>query len=51
MQDPIVTVFVDRNLGTGVDKKKDAGGPSLERKKGALFAEMHASIKCISSIK
>ena len=25
-----VTVFVDRDLGTGPNKKKDAGDPSLE---------------------
>ena len=40
----IVTVFVDQDLGTGVDEKRDAGDPSLERKKGALFAEMHVYI-------
>ena len=32
-----VTVFVDRDLGTGVDEKRDAGDPSLEWNKGALF--------------
>ena len=26
----VVTVFVDRDLGTGVDGKRDAGDPSLE---------------------
>ena len=38
-----VTVFVDWDLGTGVDEK-DAGDPSLEWNKGALFAEMHVYI-------
>ena len=37
-------VFTDRDLGTGVDEKRDAGDPSLERKNGALFAEMHVYI-------
>ena len=37
-------VFTDRDLGTGVDEKRDAGDPSLERKKGALFAEMQVYI-------
>ena len=37
-------VFIDLDLGTGVNKKKDAGDPSLERKNGALFAEMHVYI-------
>ena len=36
-------VFVDWDLGTGVDKK-DAGDPSLEWNQGALFAEMHVHI-------
>ena len=40
----VVTVFVDRDLGTGVDGKRDAGDPSLEWNKGALFAEMHVYI-------
>ena len=35
--------FVDWDLGTGVDEK-DAGDPSLEWNKGALFAEMHVYI-------
>ena len=39
-----VTVFVDRDLGTGVDEKRDAGDPSLEWNKGGLFAEMHVYI-------
>ena len=43
-----VTVFVDRDLGTGVEEKRDAGEPSLEWNKGALFAEMQV---CISSYK
>ena len=33
-----------RDLGTGVDEKKDAGDPSLEWNKGTLFAETHAYI-------
>ena len=40
----IVTVFVDQDLGTGVDEKRDAGDPSLEWNKGALFAETHVYI-------
>ena len=40
-------VFVDWDLGTGVDEKKDAGDPSLEGNKGTLFAEMHAYISSI----
>ena len=43
-----VTVFVDWDLRTGVNEKKEAGDPSLKWNKGTLFAEMHA---CISSIK
>ena len=39
-----VTFFVDRDLGTGVDEKKDAEDPSLKWNKGALFAEMHVYI-------
>ena len=39
-----VTVFIDQDLGTGVDEKKDAGDPSLECNKGTLFAEMHVNI-------
>ena len=31
-------VFVDQDLGAGVDEK-DAGDPSVEWNKGALFAE------------
>ena len=37
-------IFVDRNLGTGVNEKRDAGDPSLEWIKGALFAEMYVYI-------
>ena len=37
-------VFVDRNLGTGVNEKRDAGDPSLEWNKGTLFAEMYVYI-------
>ena len=43
----IVTVFIDWDLVTGVDKKKDAGNPSLEWNKGTLFAETHAYISSI----
>ena len=39
-----VMVLVDRDLGTGVDEKRDAGDPSLEWNKGALFAETHVYI-------
>ena len=39
IEDRAVTVFVDWDLGTGVDEKKDAGDPSLKWNKGALFAE------------
>ena len=41
---PLVTVFVDWDPGTGVDEKKEAGDPSLEWNKGALFAETHVYI-------
>ena len=44
IEDRAVTIFVDRDLGTGVDEKKEAGDPSLEWNKGALFAEMHVYI-------
>ena len=37
-------VFIDWDLGTGDDEKRDAGDPSLEWNKGALFAEMHVYI-------
>ena len=37
-------VFVDRDLGTGVDEKRDTGDPSLKWNKGGLFAEMHVYI-------
>ena len=30
IEDRAVTVFVDQDLGTGVDEKKEAGDPSLE---------------------
>ena len=39
-----VTVFIDWDLGTGVNEKRDTGDPSLEWNKGALFAEMYVSI-------
>ena len=38
-----VTVFIDRDLGSGVDEK-DAGDPSLEWNKSTLFAEINAYI-------
>ena len=41
IEDRAVTVFVDQDLGTGVDEKKEAGDPSLEWNKGALFEETH----------
>ena len=44
IEDRAVTVFVDQDLGTGVDKKRGAGDPSLEWNKGALFAETHIYI-------
>ena len=37
IEDRAVTIFVDWDLGTGVDEKKEAGDPSLEWNKGALF--------------
>ena len=37
-------VSVDRDLETEVNEKRDAGDPSLEWNKGALFAEMHIYI-------
>ena len=36
-------IFVDWDLGNGVNEK-EAGDPSLEWNKGALFAEMHVYI-------
>ena len=44
IEDRAVTVLVDRDLGTGVDEKKESGDPSLEWNKGALFAITHVSI-------
>ena len=41
---PSVTVFVDQDLGTGVDERKNAGDPSLEWNKGALFVKKHVYI-------
>ena len=38
IEDRAVMVFVDWDLGTGVDEK-DAGDPSLKWNKGALFAK------------
>lgn len=43
IEDRAVTVFLERDLGTGVDEK-DAGDPSLKWNKGALFAEAHVYI-------
>ena len=37
-------VFVDEDLGTGVNEKRYTGDPSLEWNKGALFAEKHVYI-------
>ena len=37
-------VFTDRDLGTGVDEERDAGDPSLEWNKGALFGTACAYI-------
>ena len=37
-------IFTDRDLGTGVEEKRDTGDPSLEWNKGALFAETHVYI-------
>ena len=34
-------VFVDRDLGCGVDEKRDTGDPSLEWNKDVLFVEVH----------
>ena len=45
-----VTVFVDWDLGTGVDEKRDAGDPSLEWNKGALFAEKHVYISSYKAV-
>ena len=44
IEDRAVLVFVDWNLGTGVEKKKDAGDPSLKWDNGALYAEMHGYV-------
>ena len=43
IEDRAVMVFVDQDLGTGVEDK-DAGDPSLKWNKGALFAEKHVYI-------
>ena len=40
----MVTVFVDQDLGTRVDQKREAGDPSLKWNKVALFAEMQVYI-------
>ena len=44
IEDRAVTVFLERDLGTGVDEKKDAGDPSLKWNKCALFAKTHVYI-------
>ena len=44
IEDRAVMVFVDRDLRNGVDEKKEAGDPSLEWNKGALFAKTHVYI-------
>ena len=44
IEDRAVMVFVDRDLRNGVDEKKEAGDPSLEWNKGALFAKTHGYI-------
>lgn len=44
IEDRAVPVFVDLDLGTGVDENKDAGDPSLKWDKGALFPEMHGYV-------
>ena len=50
IEDRAVTIFVDRDLGTGVNEKKDTGNPSLKRNMGSLFAEMHAYISSIKGL-
>ena len=45
-----VIVFGDRDLGTGVNEKKDTGNPSLKWNMGSLFAEMHAYISSIKGL-
>ena len=44
IEDRAVPVFVDWDLGTGVEEKKDAGDPSLKWDKGALYAETHGYV-------
>ena len=44
IEDRVVTIFVDRELSNGVDEKKEAGDPSLEWNRGALFAKTHVYI-------
>ena len=44
IEDRAVMIFVDRDLGTGVNEKRDAGDPSLQWNKSALFVEMHVYI-------
>ena len=44
IEDIAVVVFVGRDLRNGVDEKKEAGAPSLEWNRGALFAKTHVYI-------
>ena len=44
IEDRAVMVFIDRDLRNGVDEKLEAGDPSLEWNKGALFAKTHSYI-------
>ena len=44
IEDRAVMVFVDWDLETRVNEKRDAGDPSLEWNNGALFAETHIYI-------
>ena len=44
IEDRVVTIFVDRELSNGVNEKKEAGDPSLEWNRGALFAKTHVYI-------
>ena len=44
IEDRAVMVFVDRDLRNGVNEKKEAGDPSLEWNRGALFAKTHVYI-------
>ena len=48
IEDRAVTVLVDRDLGTGVDEKKEAGDPGVEWNR-VLYLKKHMFI--ISSYK